>query len=224
MNLFTVAFLFLATALVALAKPIASNCPATPDLPVEDLPSVTALHDPFTFLNGQKVVTKDDWACRREEILDLVQKYEFGTLPPKATILSAVVDWYNFSRAVDITVGHEGKEFNFTSFFTLPIEPTVEAHTHYSSPLPPMPPHSASTSTTTSFTPTSITAVHASATSLRRFMVEITACPRPANAPGLLASLSTRYSSYRWKRSRSTSPALVSADVAGTRASEFYIR
>jgi len=41
------------------------------------------LPDPFTFANGSKVLSKADWACRRNEIFSFIQAYEAGFLPPK---------------------------------------------------------------------------------------------------------------------------------------------
>ena len=40
------------------------------------------LDDPFTFLDGRKVETKDDWRKRRAEILELFQSELYGRLPP----------------------------------------------------------------------------------------------------------------------------------------------
>lgn len=37
--------------------------------------------DPFTFVDGTKVVTKDDWARRREEILEIFQHQMYGRRP-----------------------------------------------------------------------------------------------------------------------------------------------
>ncbi|KAF5381635.1 hypothetical protein D9615_005545 [Tricholomella constricta] len=47
------------------------------------------LPDPFKFLNGNRVTTKAQWECRREELFQLFQRYELGTLPPKPQSVTA---------------------------------------------------------------------------------------------------------------------------------------
>jgi hypothetical protein len=50
--------------------------------PAEELPSVKELPDPFVFLDGSRVKSKEDWKRRREELRDLVLYYEYGRMPP----------------------------------------------------------------------------------------------------------------------------------------------
>lgn len=50
----------------------------------QDLPSLMTLPDPWTYFDGRKVTSKEDWfrpGGRREEILDLAQFYEYGYMP-----------------------------------------------------------------------------------------------------------------------------------------------
>ncbi len=54
-----------------------------------DLPSVTTLPDPFTFLDGHKVQTVADWNARRAEIVSLAQYYEYGYLKPGPYTITA---------------------------------------------------------------------------------------------------------------------------------------
>jgi dienelactone hydrolase len=49
---------------------------------VDKLPSIPQLPDPFLFNDGSRVKSPADWHRRRAEILELVQKYEYGYLPP----------------------------------------------------------------------------------------------------------------------------------------------
>ncbi len=49
---------------------------------VDKLPSIPQLPDPFLLNDGARVKSPTDWPKRRAEILDLVQKYEYGYLPP----------------------------------------------------------------------------------------------------------------------------------------------
>jgi len=47
------------------------------------LPRHNGLPDPLKFLDGHDVKTVADWPARRQEIMDLEQKYQLGTVPPK---------------------------------------------------------------------------------------------------------------------------------------------
>ncbi|KAI0027381.1 hypothetical protein K488DRAFT_81142 [Vararia minispora EC-137] len=75
------------------------------------------LPDPFTFANGSKVTTRDDWECRRNEIISFLQAYEAGTLPPKPPIVSGT-----FSRNVlNVTAGLSSDNvISFTSSIKFP--------------------------------------------------------------------------------------------------------
>ncbi|KAF9034287.1 hypothetical protein BJ165DRAFT_1417416 [Panaeolus papilionaceus] len=83
------------------------TCPTLPSSIT--LKSVPRLNDPFTFFNGQKVTTKAQWECRQAEILQLVQRYEAGTLPPKP---SSVTGSYSGGR-LTINVSEAGKSISF---------------------------------------------------------------------------------------------------------------
>ena len=48
---------------------------------VDDLEPLNTLPDPFTFYNGTPLSSVDDWACRQQEIKQLVQHYFYGYLP-----------------------------------------------------------------------------------------------------------------------------------------------
>jgi hypothetical protein len=50
--------------------------------PVDKLPVVKDLPDPFTFNDGSRVKTKEDWSKRREELQAAILYYEYGQLPP----------------------------------------------------------------------------------------------------------------------------------------------
>ena len=63
---------------------------STGELPpdFDKMPGTNLLPDPFTYYHNGNTVgkTADEWSRRRQEILDLFVKYEFGTLPPKPSI------------------------------------------------------------------------------------------------------------------------------------------
>ena len=48
----------------------------------EDFPIVEELPDPFLFQDGRRVRTPEDWRERREEIRELILRYEYGHMPP----------------------------------------------------------------------------------------------------------------------------------------------
>jgi len=50
--------------------------------PVDQLPSVPELPDPFLFVVGSRVKSPEDWPRRRQELKQLIQTYEYGQLPP----------------------------------------------------------------------------------------------------------------------------------------------
>ncbi|KAF6752035.1 hypothetical protein DFP72DRAFT_462598 [Ephemerocybe angulata] len=72
-------FLSLLLALPALAQ----NCKAPEQLPT---PNVPRLNDPFSFADGRRVSNAADWFCRREEIIDIFQRFELGTLPAQPDV------------------------------------------------------------------------------------------------------------------------------------------
>lgn len=60
-----------------------------PALPVSSsLPAIATLPDPFLSLDGTRITTKDQWTCRRAEIMAQAQLYELGTKPPKPSMVS----------------------------------------------------------------------------------------------------------------------------------------
>jgi hypothetical protein len=60
---------------------VSASAQATAFPPMEQLPVVRELPDPFLFMNGSRVQTKRDWTRRRQEIKQLVQQYAYGTVP-----------------------------------------------------------------------------------------------------------------------------------------------
>lgn len=82
-NAFPAVIVALAVGLALLARPADAAPPSGSEFPaVDQLPSVTELPDPFTFADGSRVKTKDDWARRRAELQGMFLHYEYGQLPP----------------------------------------------------------------------------------------------------------------------------------------------
>ena len=65
-----------------------------PDLPdPQNLTYVNEkLPDPFTFLDGTKVTTREQWDCRRKEILAIAAKYLYAPVPPAPDSVSGTVN------------------------------------------------------------------------------------------------------------------------------------
>jgi hypothetical protein len=66
-----------------------ADCPAPPLPPLDQLPAIAALPDPFLSANGSRVTTREDWRCRRREVAAQIQNYEMGERPGRPSISSA---------------------------------------------------------------------------------------------------------------------------------------
>ena len=104
---------FLATA--ASLPSSASSCTAIPaDATAKN---ITKLPNPFTFLNGQAVKSKQDWTCRQEQINALMQRYELGTKPAKPSSLKAS---FTGNSNLTITAAEQGKSISFSVSIAYP--------------------------------------------------------------------------------------------------------
>jgi endo-1,4-beta-xylanase len=89
-----------------------------------ELRAVNNLPDPFTFFDGGKVRSLEDWAERRAEIKDLFQYYEFGYMPSPPQSLTAVSTsatsgTLNY-KSIAITIQDKGNTASFTPTLYLP--------------------------------------------------------------------------------------------------------
>lgn len=66
---------------------VAFGCATTSSIPTF---SDAKLPNPFLFNDGRPVRTRSDWACRREQIHDLIQGYEAGSLPGRPPLFDVV--------------------------------------------------------------------------------------------------------------------------------------
>jgi hypothetical protein len=74
------------------------------------------LPDPFTRLDGTRISSISDWTCRREEILQLAEKYIYGTKPPKPASVTGTVSPAN----ITVNVSGNGKSASFSAGVRLP--------------------------------------------------------------------------------------------------------
>jgi outer membrane protein assembly factor BamB len=59
----------------------------------DELPAVRDLPDLFVGVDGAKVMSKEQWSKRREELLQLVLTYEYGHFPPVTPVSAAEEPW-----------------------------------------------------------------------------------------------------------------------------------
>jgi hypothetical protein len=81
------------------------------------LPSNAKLPDPFKFMNGSRMTTKNEWACRRAEIAALAQEFEFGYKPN--TPYAATSGSRN-GNTINVTVNDNGKTISFACSISYP--------------------------------------------------------------------------------------------------------
>jgi hypothetical protein len=94
-------------------EPVPFTC-VLPELPdnLQDLGYFNEkLPDPFTFLDGTKVTTKEQWDCRRKEILAIADKYLYGPVPATPDAVTGTVN----GGAVTINVTVAGRTDSFTA-------------------------------------------------------------------------------------------------------------
>jgi hypothetical protein len=51
-------------------------------VPVKNLPVINDMPDPLTMNDGTKVTTPEQWRARRQEMIALLETYEYGHMPP----------------------------------------------------------------------------------------------------------------------------------------------
>jgi hypothetical protein len=61
---------------------------------VNELPEIKEMPDPLTMNDGKQVISQEQWRIRRQQMIDILEDYEYGHMPPapgnvKATIIAA---------------------------------------------------------------------------------------------------------------------------------------
>jgi hypothetical protein len=75
--------LTLIAAVCAAGVAIAADEPAKPaPMTVKDMPVLKEMPDPLTMLDGTKVTTVEQWRKRRQEMIKIIEEYEYGHMPP----------------------------------------------------------------------------------------------------------------------------------------------
>ena len=100
-------------ALTSTVEDDGANCPVSPP---GSLTSNAKLPDPFTRIDGTRISTVSDWRCRREEILQLSEKYVYGQKAAKPASVTGTVTRTN----ITVNVSDNGKSASFSAGVTLP--------------------------------------------------------------------------------------------------------
>ena len=92
------------------AEAVVCDEPVVPD--VEELETIDSLPDPFLFMNGERVTSKDAWSCRRAEMLALIEAYVYGPTPPEPDAVTGEMD--GDTLTVTVTEGDKSIDFSVT--------------------------------------------------------------------------------------------------------------
>jgi len=114
------AAMFIATS--ALTKEVLAVFDTSGLVSVEELPRNSALPDPFTFFNGEKVDSEAEWYERAEELRRLYQYYMYGVWPDSS---QEQVTYSIDGDVMNITVEKGGKQVSFPVTYHVPNPETV---------------------------------------------------------------------------------------------------
>lgn len=78
-------------------------------------PKSAKLPNPYLLAGGKQLSIRDEWACKRVEIRDQIQRNELGTKPPKPTV-SATAS----GNKINIALSEGGKSTSFSVTIKLP--------------------------------------------------------------------------------------------------------
>lgn len=84
---------------------------------VDALAVIPKLPDPFLSPTGLRITKKDEWPCRRAEIMAQAQKYELG---PNPGAPSSVTGSFDGNNGISVTVTDGANSISFTAKVTYP--------------------------------------------------------------------------------------------------------
>jgi hypothetical protein len=93
----------------------ADNCTALP-ANYALTPASSKLPDIFTFADGTKVTTKDQWSCRKQEIIQLFYRQELGDKPGKPDSVTGTVS----ATSISVTAKVGSKSISFSATVKMP--------------------------------------------------------------------------------------------------------
>jgi hypothetical protein len=91
-------------------------CAPPPLPPLEQLPAIESLPDPFLSASGRRITSRAEWACRRAEISAQVQEYELGPKPPRPSLVTGAIA----NEQLTVTTGEPGRTVSFSVGITRP--------------------------------------------------------------------------------------------------------
>lgn len=105
-------------AFAAAPAPAPATTPAVagPSADAKALPAIQELPDPFKFQDGTMMKSKADWTKRREELSQLIQKYEYGPYPAKPDKVTGTLN----GNTLNVKVDYKGKSINYNVTITRP--------------------------------------------------------------------------------------------------------
>ncbi len=100
---------------------MADSCwtPAVPDS--LHLDTIKYMNDPFLFLSGTRMTDPSQWVCRRNEISQILQRYQYGFIPPTP---DSVRGTYS-GTTLTVKVYYQGRSLSYTVTVTLPTKGTA---------------------------------------------------------------------------------------------------
>lgn len=81
-----------------------------------DLTELNTLPDPFTALNGERLTSKAQWRCRRQELLKLAETFIYGEKPGKPEAVTGTVS----ETSLTVNITNQGQSASFTAAITMP--------------------------------------------------------------------------------------------------------
>jgi hypothetical protein len=98
------------------AEDTSADC-VVPELPTAaDLQDIATLPDPFLGLNGERITTKAQWRCRRQEIKKVAERFVYGEKPPKPESVTGTVS----DTGITVNVETPGGSASFSVTVTMP--------------------------------------------------------------------------------------------------------
>jgi hypothetical protein len=85
-----------------------------------ELTELQTLPDPFMALGGERLTSKAQWRCRRQEILKLAEGFIYGAKPGKPESVSGTVS----DTSITVDLANQGQTASFTATITMPANVT----------------------------------------------------------------------------------------------------
>jgi hypothetical protein len=81
-----------------------------------ELQELQTLPDPFLALNGERLTSRAQWRCRREEIRKVAERFIYGEKPAKPESVTGTVS----ATGITVEVTNQGRTASFSATITMP--------------------------------------------------------------------------------------------------------